>query len=137
MHKYDISTEIFQTYVADFHGTTVELFPARPDVPPRQAVCYDCHGAHNIKSADDPDSTIVKENLTQTCQKCHEDANTNFPEAWLGHFEPSPTNYPAVYYTEIFFVTLTVTVLIGLEGHVLLDFYGALRDKLTAGKKQG
>ncbi|RME69869.1 MAG: hypothetical protein D6784_17660, partial [Chloroflexi bacterium] len=44
MSKYGISTEVFETYVADFHGTTVLLFEKQaPDAATNKAVCYDCH----------------------------------------------------------------------------------------------
>ncbi|MFN2189817.1 MAG: cytochrome c3 family protein, partial [Candidatus Promineifilaceae bacterium] len=48
MSKYGISTDVFETYVADFHGETIELFnPEDPDAASNKAVCYDCHGVHN------------------------------------------------------------------------------------------
>ncbi|MBS1261946.1 MAG: hypothetical protein MAG453_01283 [Calditrichaeota bacterium] len=36
------------------------------------AVCTDCHGSHNLQSANAPTSTVSRENLTQTCGQCHE-----------------------------------------------------------------
>ena len=45
MEKYGISTDVFNTYVADFHGTTVTLFEKQhPDQQTNKAVCTDCHG---------------------------------------------------------------------------------------------
>lgn len=45
MAKYDISTNVFDTYVADFHGTTVALFEKQtPWQETNKAVCYDCRG---------------------------------------------------------------------------------------------
>ena len=80
MGKYDISTDVFNTYVADFHGTTVTIFDKQsPDQATNKAVCYDCHGVHDIKSVSDPEATVVKENLLVTCQRCHPDAEANFP----------------------------------------------------------
>ena len=80
MAKYDISTDVFNTYVADFHGTTVELFDKQtPDQETNKAVCYDCHGIHNIMATKDEGSQVVKENLLVTCQKCHPDANGELP----------------------------------------------------------
>ena len=53
MQKYGISTEVFNTYVADFHGTTVTLFERQhPDQPTNKAVCTDCHGVHDIQARD-------------------------------------------------------------------------------------
>ncbi|MEE8389554.1 MAG: cytochrome c3 family protein, partial [Anaerolineae bacterium] len=88
MSKYDISTAVFATYVADFHGTTVTLFQRQtPDLPTNKPVCYDCHGVHNMKSPDDPESQVFQENLLYTCQRCHPDATENFPASWLSHYE--------------------------------------------------
>lgn len=37
------------------------------------AVCSDCHGGHNSLRAIDPNSSIYKLNIPQTCSKCHEE----------------------------------------------------------------
>lgn len=37
------------------------------------AVCTDCHGRHNIRRKDDPESTIYRANIPRTCARCHED----------------------------------------------------------------
>lgn len=55
MAKYGISTDVLSTYVADFHGTTVSVFEKQsPDAAVNEAVCYDCHGIHDITRVDDP-----------------------------------------------------------------------------------
>ena len=62
MARHDISTDVFDTYVSDFHGTTTMLFdPEHPNADPTKAVCYDCHGVHDIKSPDDPEAGIKTE----------------------------------------------------------------------------
>lgn len=104
MAKYGLSTNVLNSYVADFHGTTVTLFEKQsPDHPTNKAVCYDCHGIHNIKAVNDPEATVVKENLLKTCQQCHPDATANFPAAWVGHYQASPTRHPLVYYVQLFY----------------------------------
>lgn len=35
--------------------------------------CYDCHGTHNILEKENSDSSVHKDQLTKTCQKCHAD----------------------------------------------------------------
>ena len=131
MGQYGLSHHVLETYVADFHGTTVELFEDNPDNPPRQAVCFDCHGVHDIKRIDDPVAGLaISENLDKTCQKCHEEATPNFPQAWLGHYEPSPDEFSLVYYTEWFFIILTTSVLMGLVSHISLDFMRLILKKL-------
>lgn len=86
MDKYGLSTNVFLTYVNDFHGRTVNLFRRYdPTTPCDKAVCFDCHGIHNIRSKDDPLSTVYPGNLQKTCQTCHENASPSFTLSWLGH----------------------------------------------------
>jgi predicted CXXCH cytochrome family protein len=122
MSKYDLSTGVFNTYVADFHGTTVTLFEHQsPDLPTNKPVCYDCHGVHNMKKADDPDSQVVRENLLTTCQRCHPDANENFPATWLSHYEPSLEKYPLVYFVDLFYQILIPAVVGFMAVYVVID----------------
>ena len=112
MAKYGISTHVFDTYISDFHGTTVELFEKiAPDQETNKPVCIDCHGVHDMRKVDDPESHVIKENLLATCQKCHPDATTNFPTAWLGHYEPSAENAPLIFFVNLFYkIIIPVTI---------------------------
>jgi predicted CXXCH cytochrome family protein len=104
MDKYGISTDVFDTYVSDFHGTTVAIFEAiAPDQETNKPVCIDCHGVHDMKKVDDPESKVLRTNLLLTCQRCHPDAGENFPETWLSHYQPSPEKAPLVYYVNLFY----------------------------------
>lgn len=123
MSKYGISTNVLNTYVADFHGTTVELFAKQhPDQATNKPVCYDCHGVHDIKSVSDPAAAVAtQENLLATCQRCHPDATTaSFTAAWMSHYEASPEKYPVVYYINLFY-----WILIPLTIGALLIFIGS------------
>jgi len=40
---------------------------------PEVARCWDCHGRHNIKPLDDPQSTVNRRNIPLMCSRCHED----------------------------------------------------------------
>jgi nitrate/TMAO reductase-like tetraheme cytochrome c subunit len=124
MGKYGISTQVLNTYVADFHGTTVSLFEKQsPDAQTNKPVCYDCHGIHDIARVDDPQKGLeVKENLLKRCQVCHPDANANFPTAWLSHYIPSPEKNPLVYYVNLFYKFFIPSVLGGMAVLVMLDF---------------
>lgn len=123
MAKYGISTDVLNTYVADFHGTTVAIFEKQsPDAETNKPVCYDCHGVHNIARADDPQKGLqVKQNLLVTCQKCHPTADENFPTAWLSHYIPSPDKYPLVFYVNLFYKFLIPTVVGGMALLVSMD----------------
>ena len=130
MAKYGINTDVFQTYVADFHGTTVEIFQAvAPGQETNKPVCIDCHGVHDIRKIDDPESAVIKENLLATCQRCHPDATTNFPGAWLSHYRPSPTHHPVVFYVQSFYNIFIPTVLGGMVLFILTDVGRRIRSR--------
>ena len=123
MDKYGISTEVLDTYVADFHGTTVTLFEKQaPDQETDKPVCFDCHGVHDIKRVDDPvEGLRIKENLLARCQVCHPDATSNFPDAWLSHYIPSPERNTIVYLVDQFYKFFIPTVLGGMAVLVVFD----------------
>jgi hypothetical protein len=132
MDKYGIPTQVLNTYVADFHGTTVTLFEKQsPDAPTNKPVCYDCHGVHDIKRPDDPEQGLqIRENLLARCQVCHPDATANFPDAWLSHYIPSPTKTPLVYFVDLFYKFFIPGTLGGMAILVLLDSSSILRKRI-------
>jgi len=123
MSKYNISTDVLDTYISDFHGTTVALFQKEgTGEDTNKPVCYDCHGVHNIASVDDPHRGLeIKENMLATCQKCHPDASENFPASWMSHYIASPTRFPLVYYVNLFYIVFIPVVLGGMALFVLSD----------------
>jgi predicted CXXCH cytochrome family protein len=123
MGKYNLSTQVLNTYVADFHGTTVVLFQKQsPDQQTNKPVCFDCHGVHNISKVDDPNKGLaIKTNLLGTCKKCHPDASTNFPTSWLSHYIPSPSKSPLVYYVQLFYTILIPLLIGGMLIYVITD----------------
>jgi hypothetical protein len=121
MGKYGISTDVLNTYVADFHGTTVTLFEKQsPDAQTNKPVCYDCHGVHDISNVNDPTTGIaMQQNLLVRCQVCHPDATANFPTAWMSHYIPSTSHFAAVYYVNLFyklFIPLVLGFMVALVG---------------------
>jgi nitrate/TMAO reductase-like tetraheme cytochrome c subunit len=126
MKPYGISTNVLNTYVADFHGTTVKMFQENfPDQPTNKPVCTDCHGVHDILRPDDANAGIAfKNNLLAKCQQCHPDATTtSFTDSWLSHYEPSPQVFPLVYFVNLFYKIFIPAVLGGMILFVLTDIY--------------
>jgi predicted CXXCH cytochrome family protein len=123
MDKYGISTQVLNTYVADFHGTTISIFEKEhPDQESNKAVCYDCHGVHDIKRVDDPvEGLRIKQNLLARCKVCHPDASSNFPTAWLSHYIPSPQRNPLVFTVNTFYAIFIPAVLGGMAILVAMD----------------
>lgn len=137
MAQYDISTDVFDTYLQDFHGTTVALFEQQdPNVATNKPVCYDCHGVHNITPADDSKSQAAKENLLTTCQQCHPGATADFPDSWVGHFKPTREENPAFFAVEWFYRILIPTVLGGFALVVSTDIFARIRNR-GKGAKHG
>lgn len=131
MDKYGISTQVLNTYVADFHGTTVTLFEkTTPGQVTNKPVCFDCHGVHNIKRVDDPVYGLeMKQNLLLACQRCHPDANDNFPDAWMSHYIPSPAHYPIVYYVNLFYKFFIPAVIGSMVIFVISDIVRRLIER--------
>ena len=137
MARYDVSTDVFDTYVADFHGTTVELFDKQhPDQETNKAVCYDCHGIHDILPANDENSQVIKQNLLVTCQKCHPDATDNFPDAWTSHFEPSLEHNTLVYLVDLFYAIVIPVTVGGFVLFIGTDIFRRIWNRVR-GRKHG
>jgi nitrate/TMAO reductase-like tetraheme cytochrome c subunit len=136
MDKYGISTKVLNTYIADFHGTTVTLFEkTTPDQATNKPVCFDCHGVHDIKRVDDPVYGLqMKENILLACQRCHPNANTNFPDAWMSHYIPSPTHYPIVYYVNLFYKFFIPGVIGSMGIFVISDIVRRLIERRKGAK---
>jgi Doubled CXXCH motif (Paired_CXXCH_1) len=126
MSKYDVSTNVLSTYLADFHGATTLLEKNEKNPRAVVAVCTDCHGIHDIARADSPESKVMKENLQATCQSCHEDAQGDFPAAWLSHYEPSWEKAPVVMAVDVFYGFLIPFMIGGLVLQVLLHLWRIL-----------
>lgn len=121
MSKYGLNTNVLNSYLSDFHGVTVMFEAEIPGQETNKPVCVDCHGVHDIAPTDDPESKVIRQNLLATCRKCHPDATENFSSAWLGHYQPSPTKYPIIYYVTLFYYIFIPTLLGGMALFVFSD----------------
>ncbi|MDW7966600.1 MAG: cytochrome c3 family protein, partial [Thermoanaerobaculum sp.] len=126
--KYGLRAEVFDTYVADFHGTTAELFVATsPDQPLNKAVCYDCHGYHDVESVRQLGTEKVQQRLLVRCQACHPQATTKFLSAWTAHYVPDRQRYPLIYYVNLFYRWLIPSVVGFFLAYIALDVWGRRR----------
>jgi hypothetical protein len=69
MKPYGIPIDQRALYFTSVHGK--KLMEGDSNV----AVCSDCHGAHKVLAATDPKSPVYRENIPQTCGRCHENAD--------------------------------------------------------------
>jgi nitrate/TMAO reductase-like tetraheme cytochrome c subunit len=124
MSRYGVNTEVFDTYVADFHGTTVTIFEKiAPDQQTNKPVCIDCHGVHDIRPPDDELSSVMKSNLITTCRRCHPEASIEFPDAWLSHYPPDMEHNTIVYAVDLFYKFLIPATVAGLLVFILSDLW--------------
>jgi len=56
--------QAYQLYQKSVHGRAVAA--GKP-----AATCNDCHESHDLRRANDPKSSIYRENIPSTCAKCH------------------------------------------------------------------
>lgn len=132
MEEYDISTNVFNSYLTDFHGTTVQLFEQNdPNVASNKAVCYDCHGVHDILAVDDENSQVIRDNLLVTCRECHPDATSDFPDSWVGHYEATFQTHPFLTVVNVFYAILIPLVVIGFIVLVGSDIIRMIRERLS------
>ena len=130
MGKYGISTNVFQTYLDDFHGRTVDFSRQAHEAKITKATCYDCHGIHNIQAPSNELSTVYPTNLQKTCQQCHPDASITFPQAWLSHYSPTWEGTPALYAVTTFYKFFVPSIIGGFVVYISLDARRRVADKL-------
>jgi nitrate/TMAO reductase-like tetraheme cytochrome c subunit len=109
-----------KTYRDTFHGqvTALGFTPV--------ARCSDCHGAHRILPASDPQSSIAPQNLVTTCRKCHPQANENFVQ-FAPHADPdNRQKNPGLYYTAWLMELLIIGVFAFFGLHTILWFSRSL-----------
>lgn len=113
----------YQTYAESYHGQVTQLGDRRA------ARCSDCHGAHDIRSLDDPRSRVAKGNLISTCAECHEGANSQFVK-----FDPHANyrdakNYPILHGVWLYFMIMMSSVFTFFGVHTILWFIRAKRER--------
>lgn len=83
-----LRTDQYSQYLTSIHGQRL----AKGDT--KVAVCVDCHGIHDIRPPNDPQSSVYPTNVAQTCGKCH--ANAKYMKPYN-----IPTNQLALYNTSV------------------------------------
>jgi hypothetical protein len=114
--------QVVDSFRRTFHGKVTELgFTS-------VAACADCHGAHDILPASNPQSMVAKARLVETCGKCHQGANARFV-AYDPH--PNPGDYrrsPVLWWANRFYWVL-IPGCFGFFGlHSALWFWRARKD---------
>lgn len=123
MAKYGLSTKVVETYLQDFHGVTMKFYKQYGQAEKQIAVCIDCHGVHDIMKVKSANASVVKQNLTKRCQKCHPGATTNFPDSWISHYEPNFKKAPLVFLIDVGYRIFIPFMIIGLLVQIVLHLW--------------
>ena len=133
--EYGLAADVYETYQADYHGTTIEYYRAKnPETWRYEAVCSDCHDSHAIYRADDPRSLAAPANLLATCQRCHPEASPDFAAASTGHYRTNREASLLVYCIKLFYTVLTPLVIGLMLAYIGLDISHRLRKKSREGE---
>jgi cytochrome b subunit of formate dehydrogenase len=111
------------SYADTYHGQVADLGYAHT------AMCFNCHGSHDIRSPDDPKSSVHPDNRLETCRECHKEASANFAS-----FQPHGNAHDFKRYPQIWLTTkFMVGLLAGTFGffwlHLILWLYRESRDR--------
>jgi len=138
MEDYDVATDVYETYLADFHGTTINYYASTDLTAMRaEAVCSDCHGSHAVFPQEDQRSTVYEANLQATCAKCHTAATEGFTSAY-GHYRPvrspasSSLDSTIVFIVKLLYQALIPITLGGMLAYIALDIFFRVKRKRTA-----
>ena len=106
--------DLAETYTETIHGKAYTLGYLKV------AKCSDCHGAHDIKKVDDPESRVGFNKEVQTCQKCHPDANRRFTGYLTHATHHDKKKYPILHFTFWTMTSLLIAVFSFFGLHTLL-----------------
>ncbi len=129
--QYRLPPNVFSTYVQSFHGLAMQGGNVTA------ASCSSCHGVHDILPSGDTRSTINKNNLPQTCGKCHPGIGTRLQKEFFRiHAPPGAAEGKPwiVNFISRFYVALIVLTIGGMAAHNLLDYQKKLRAHFRAVK---
>jgi cytochrome b subunit of formate dehydrogenase len=122
--RYGLSTDVVKTYLSDFHGATVSIYRQQGSVARTPGgpvvVCTDCHGTHDIRSMSALGTAEIKAMLLDKCRECHANASADFPDAWLPHYSPGPSQARALFVVDWAYRVLLPLMLLGMLMQVVL-----------------
>jgi cytochrome b subunit of formate dehydrogenase len=106
--------EVTITYFETYHGKVSLLGSGKT------AKCSDCHGAHDVLPPEFSQSKLSRQNVVETCKKCHPNSNRQFT-GYLSHAtHHNKAKYPFLFYSFWAMTVLLVTTFTIFGIHTLL-----------------
>lgn len=127
MRQHDLTADVLDTYLDDFHGSSNQLFIEVGYVPAQPvATCADCHGHHDVQAIHGKSGArAARKRVSQMCARCHKGASASFADAWLSHSAPTFAATPLVWMVQWGYRILIPLMLLGLIIHIALHLYRA------------
>lgn len=129
--KFQLNPKVVAGYLSTYHGQMYSLGYQGKEF----ATCVSCHDNHLILPADNPQSTISRQHIVQTCARCHKDANVNFV-SMLQHYDPMvKAENPILTAIHTFMVWLLGVTLSIFGLHTILWLARAIIDRIRHGRR--
>lgn len=128
IRKYGLSENVVSTYVDSYHGLSIQLGKKNA------ATCGSCHENHRILPSRDPLSSVNKQNLVNTCRKCHPNASESFAKSYT-HEAMLIRSNPVNYYITLIYIFLIVGVIGAMFLHNLIIFIKYVKYKKNEEKQ--
>lgn len=129
--KYNMSKHIVDTYVASFHGLSLQRGSLTA------ANCASCHGSHDILPSSDERSSVHKTALAETCGRCHPGVSAQVAKGQIHSGTQPGVEHRVVALVRKIYIWLFIVVLGGMFAHNLLDFLKKLREHYRRSKAAG
>ena len=114
---------LWETYLDTYHGQVTDLGFGLT------AKCSDCHTAHNMRPASDPNSSVYPMNLVETCSRCHPGANENFIRYYAHGDTHDRERYPILFWPWLFMTMLLVSVWAFFGAHSMMWVGGVVIER--------
>ena len=122
--KFDLPADRVQTFSESYHGLAVKGGAANA------ANCASCHGYHKVLPSTDPESSIHRKHLVETCGKCHPGAGENFAFGTIHVTDDAHGDLGAIinHWVRIAYLILIYGVIGAMLLHNLMSWLRALRN---------
>ncbi len=122
--SYGVFPLAVTAYGETYHGKAKDL-----GYLDKVAGCTDCHLAHNILTADNPESALNPAALVKTCGSCHQGFHDRFV-SYVPHPDTdNPKGFLSLYLTKKFMIALLAGVFLFFWAHSLLWWRKAYAEK--------
>jgi cytochrome b subunit of formate dehydrogenase/NAD-dependent SIR2 family protein deacetylase len=116
--QFQLNPDVVEGYETSYHGQMYQLGYQGE----KFATCVSCHDNHSILPSDNPESSVGKNNIINTCAECHDNVNENFVQ-FLQHYTPhTKSENKILNWINTFMLLLLGSVLTIFGSHTILWF---------------